>query len=251
LTFPTTTPSSPIPALLHSGRVGDIIWACAIAKTQYEKSDLYIRLNEKSNDIGHPNGNIMITEDDYKSLLPLLQHQPYLRHIAIHNREHIDVNLSEFRRYIEWRISLQRCYKAVCGRIDFENQWIFTPPVEQTDNIVVNLTGRYPPSVNLAPLLTLDVKFVGLEYEYQRFLAICPTAIWLETKTFFDLAQVIKSAHAFIGNQSTASALAEAMKCPRRGQMASSISANVEYGLGGNGVDIIDDKGLKLWLKQL
>lgn len=101
---------------------------------------------------------------------------------------------------------------------DLSKPWIEVPPV---------LTFRRPLIVNRTPRVrnTLtydflqrykDLMFVGLAPEYDQFMRETGLDIqWAQTKNAYDLARVIRAGRGFVGNQSLAFSLAEAMKVPR------------------------------------
>jgi hypothetical protein len=102
---------------------------------------------------------------------------------------------------------------------DLTKPWLKNISPVRTREIVINNTFRDRDVTldwNVLKGLEKRSVFVGFEREYDTFRKVIGLDIpWHQTKTILEFARVIRGAKLFIGNQSLAFALAEAMKVPR------------------------------------
>lgn len=162
----------------------------------------------------------VITDETIAQMIELLKLQPYLSDVAPYNNETIDYSLSKFAdifacydHIVNWHL------KAFGVHFDTTKPWLFNIKPLHTNDIVINNTFRerdVPPDWQILEGYLDKCVFVGFEHEYERFKKEMALNIpWHPTKSILELAQVICGSNLFIGNQSLAFALAEAMKVPR------------------------------------
>ncbi len=80
---------------LHSGKLGDIIWALPAIK-HLGGGILYLRINQ----IDPGPNEVMLTKEGAESIITLLKTQEYIHDVKIYSGEEITHNLDLFRRYI-------------------------------------------------------------------------------------------------------------------------------------------------------
>jgi hypothetical protein len=209
----------------HSGNAGDIIYALPTLQTlsQDAKASLYLHLNQKA-DYGkmqHPLGNVMLNEGILQRLMPLLQAQGYIHHIAAYNQESIDYDFDLIRSYpfMHNAGSIARWYfYFFATNADLGAAWLtVTAKEEYKDTIVVARSFRYrQPLINYRFLQRYsNIVFVGLEDEYKDMKKQIPSIQYQPVKDFLELAQIIAGSKLFIGNQSFPFSIAEGLKVKR------------------------------------
>lgn len=107
------------------------------------------------------------------------------------------------------------------GKVDLSLPWITGIPKKRIADIVVSKTIRYPGRLDWSCLKDYAARscFVGLEEEWRAF---CDAYFYIEfyrSEDFVDLAEAIAGAKLFVGSQSFALALADAMLIPRVAQL--------------------------------
>jgi hypothetical protein len=230
----SSSPVRPLPArvtdtlkVVHSGNVGDLIWHLPsvvwLAK-HYElsKARLYLRTNVPAPympGLNHPCGDVLLTKSFAESVIPLLKQQDYLEDVSIWRGEEVDVDLDVFRRtgfpLGRGDIGKWLCHAIPCCPKLWE-PWLTVPGAEPNGLILVNRTLRSHNSVINYRFLEQysNVHFVGLRAEYEAFRKDVDIP-WKETPTFLDLARLIAGCRLFVGNQSVAYVLAQALLVPR------------------------------------
>lgn len=213
----------------HAGNAGDIIYSLptvlSICKQKQDKAAFFLKTNVYAayypNAI-HPLGHVRLSKEYAEALIPLLKQQDFIEHSAIHTNEKIQVDLDHFREFTMdiTRIHLPRRYFYVFhANYNLALPWLNVQANPNfKDFILVNRSKRYR---NLAISYKFlknykSVGFIGLEDEFEDFRKEVPSAnVFIKAKDFLELAQVIAGAKLFIGNQSFAFSLAEALKVPR------------------------------------
>ena len=210
---------------LHSGKLGDIIWALPAIK-HLGGGVLYLRTGVV--DTG-PN-EVMLTNEGAESIIPLLKTQEYIHDVKIYNGEEITYNLDLFRRFIftvpEITIS-ESVFLGLGIRGNHEEKldepWITVEKDERVLNkIVISRTGRYQSGNSQINPFYLKLKerniakhgiFVGSLNEYEKFEETYRTGIeYYPTPTILDLAKAIAACKFYVGNENLANALNESMK---------------------------------------
>lgn len=200
----------------HSGDIGDIIYSLPTIKA-LGGGVLY--LNTKSEYKIQPKPRF--GKSAFDSVLVLLQQQTYLKEVKEYNGEIVDYDLDIFR--LQNDLSFTNLAQLHCRSFGIDpsclkEKWIdvSNAPIEKSnDLILINKTTRYlNNSGDWKSLQNIpgDKFFVGLREEWEIFVKECFPIEFLETEDLYTLACFLKSCDLFIGNQSSAYAIAEAMK---------------------------------------
>jgi hypothetical protein len=248
--------------LKHSGSVGDIIASLPTIRELIgpdERCVLFLQVDVPGGygpELKHPSGSSRMSRAIGEKLVPLLRTQPMFERVSIYTDERIDIDLDEFRRvqFDHGRGNLGRYYcqvYPVCPRL-WEPWLTVEPDTSFRRTILVNRTLRYhAPKIDYRILADyLDVQFLGLPDEFRDFrqsFRLNVPHVW--PKTFLETAQAIAGAKLFIGNQSSAFWLAEALKRPRILEVCP-LCPNVSPA-GPNGYEFLDQRGLEALLEKL
>ncbi|NCI45449.1 hypothetical protein [Sediminibacterium soli] len=209
----------------HSGNCGDIIYAIpamlAIAKGR--PVHLHLNINQPGN-YGrnkHPLGNVMLNEKMAEMLRPLLLSQAGVKTCDTWSGQEIDVDLDYIRKYpfMLNRGNIARWYFLVFGVFfDLSQPWLDVSHgtgLEKT--IIVARSQRYhAPGIRYDFLNAYDdVRFVGIEAEYEDIRKQVSNIRYCPVNNFLELARIIAGSGLFIGNQSFPFSIAEAIKANR------------------------------------
>lgn len=190
-----------MPVYLHNGAMGDIIYALPVLRATP--------------------GVLALTKEKQRDFLaPLLALQPYIEDITL---DYPPEGFTDLRRYREISAAdlskhLATCHAEAAGvKVNLETPWLEVTPKYQR-LIIINRTKRYHGKLawHLLKNYEDEVGFVGTEKEYDRFRAeteVVPE--WIPVTDALHMAQIIAGSSLFIGNQSCAFAIAEALKHPR------------------------------------
>jgi hypothetical protein len=170
-----------------------------------------------------------MTSQDYNYMQSFMQAQEYIKVFDAYSPEtEITHNLDRFRPAFVGHPTNYIDLYAQTFNIEetLSNQpWLSVPKIRTLPpgrDTVINRTERWiPPTPNpqwalwRSQGLPERAVFVGLRQEYQKFQADTNWSLpWIETPTMLDLANVIAGADTFIGNQSSALALAIGLGVP-------------------------------------
>lgn len=187
-----------MPVYLHNGAMGDIIYALPVLRVQP--------------------GVLALTKEQQRDFLtPLLDLQPYVTGVTLNYPPEGFIDLRKYREVSQADLSkhLALCHAEAAGAVvDLTTPWLEAIEPHAAAQIIVNRTSRYHGELDWEALrpFSANTAFVGTEREHRKFpfpVTYHPTANALE------LAQVIAGSSLFIGNQSCAFAIAEALKHPR------------------------------------
>ena len=212
----------------HSGALGDLIYSLPIVQ-HLGGGEFYLHLNQMAwigqhyyGALPNPFHQGRMTTKDYDYMQSFMLAQPYISAFDTMNPEReITHNLDRFRpsfvghptNYIDLYAQTFNIETTLSNR-----PWLTAPNPTPTPGrpVVINRTERWIPTTP-GPVWT-DLKnqgwedqsiFVGLRHEYIKFQGDTGWDVpWIETPTMLDLANVIAGASIFIGNQSSALALA-------------------------------------------
>jgi hypothetical protein len=233
----------------HSGKIGDVIFSIPtileLCKTTKQESALYLIPNILT---GDPYDPYRLTDKSIESITPLLE--LVIDKVAVWKDEVINVPLDLFRKtgFNPAAGHLPRHYNY-CWDVapDLTKPWLDVDGVYGTgleDYIIVSRSLRYRnQSINYKFLNEYKIVFLGLPDEWKVFQFDCPDAKYVETSNLLEVAQIIKTGKAFVGNQSACFAIAEAMKVPRLLEV-SIASPNVVV-QGGIALDAINQIGFE------
>jgi hypothetical protein len=208
---------------LHNGPLGDIIYSLPFIK--FMGGGLLYLGKREFRDFNQ-------TPDLIYQIRALISSQFYIKEVApYHGDEHIDYNLDPFR----WEAgkfpakNLVQCYFDALGvpfKFDTATEWFDMGPagIIDRDIIVSNTTRFHDTEFDFSVLKEYQERclFLGLRGEYDLFVS----QTGLQDMMYFDatsagdnvflvLAQTIKGAKLYIGNQSFLTSLANAMQVNR------------------------------------
>jgi hypothetical protein len=108
--------------------------------------------------------------------------------------------------------------EVVRAEFDLSQSWLEGIEPKSIFPIVVNRSLRYWGTLDWSPLIPLEkeIGFIGLKKDFQWFVS--ETGInpgYIKVTSALEMAQAISGSKLFIGNQSLAFAIAEALKHPR------------------------------------
>ena len=184
---------------LHNGAMGDIIYALPVLRET-------------------PGVLALTKAKQLEFLYPLLALQPYVTGVTLDRYLTGFIDLCKYREISQADLSkhLATCHAEAVGvEVDLETPWLENVTPNPVAKIIVNRTSRYHGKLDWTALWPFidDILFVGSERENECF----PTMLLRHHKIndALELAQVIAGSSLFIGNQSCAFAIAEALKHPR------------------------------------
>ncbi len=211
---------------LHYGHLGDIINCLPFLKeiSKNKRCNLFIQKNKElpksvvSRD--HPFGEVYLTENSIKKILPLLKKQKYLNKVDFYDEQEIDIDLNYFREMpINFNIDSVRWYGHLVGKYpDLSINYLEVDNHEQFKNYIVIMRSlrRQNKYIDYSFLSSYKNKiFIGLKNEFEDLKNSVNGLDHYESKDFLELASIIKNSKIFIGNLSFGYALAEALKVPR------------------------------------
>jgi len=198
----------------HSGARGDLIYVLPAIK-QLGGGKLYV--NRKNNDFfGH-----QVDDGEMRGIVDFLKTQSYISEVEDWSGQEVDVDLDKFRD-LDLEFILLSALPLIRFGVSFDlsKPWIETGNIKEISkaDIIVSRTSRYQSPFDWGELaLWLDrTAFIGTTDEHDKFVKDTGLNIRHEvTNTWFDLVQVIRGSKLFVGNQSFAYSMAEAMKHPR------------------------------------
>lgn len=239
----TPSPSEPINVRV-CGDLGDIIAACATFKA-----------------IGAVN-ILAVDRGICKSLLPrlhliqpLLEAQPYIKSVKVHEDEPVNWDASDFRTRHRWSQSLHFSHQAHYNAQthlpkitpDFRKPWLtnIVPDPRAAGRVVVHRTERYNnelfPWRKIFSFYGHRILIVGTPDERGMLTAYAGEAEYVPTADLLEVAQLVAGASLVIAGQSCVLAIAEGLKRPRIAEISPSqpdvivaLGPDVQYVADGN-----------------
>jgi hypothetical protein len=161
----------------------------------------------------------------------LFRKQEYIKETRYHRLFNTGINPEWSQLKVDYNLDLfrEKCFFYKHGLVkghamvfdlefDLTQPWIVAEP-KRVAPIVINECIRWPgETVNWNHLRGFEREtiFLGLPGEYKRFKADRKLNIeYYQVKDSYEIAQIIKGSKLFIGNQSLALSIAEALKVPR------------------------------------
>ncbi len=209
---------------LHSGHLGDLIYALPVIKELSKDHEcyFYIQANKKMpvEYFQHPAGSVYINDRMLDLFLPLMKEQKFIHKVEKYNNQNIDIDFDIFRTLpVNICFNSPRWYFQITGiQIDLSQPYLEVSPHEKIKNkIVIHRTFRHRNQfINYKFLKNYnDLIFIGTKDEYEDLKEEVPNLELYDCKDYLDMARVIKACKFFIGNQSVAYPMAEALKVPR------------------------------------
>lgn len=166
----------------------------------------------------------------FELLKPLVVEQDYIKEFKILSEEdQVDWASEDFRKlkhFTEGETLMQAHLNHYCAlaktylKITGSTPWMKVTPSEiSKGRVVVNLTERYRnqsfPWQKVADHYGDLILFVGLEHEHRYFCRDYRKVEHAKTENMQQVAELIAGSELFIGNQSSAFAIAEGLKHPR------------------------------------
>jgi|SRR5882757_5961759 len=193
----------------HSGELGDVIWSLPAIRALGGGSLFGV--------------NRPWTRPEFTKriavLKRLLESQDYVHHVGPHEGQHIDLDISPFRRsgLITGQSIPERIARFCRATPDLANPWIMVEPDSRSSGrIVINQCERWTswfmPWKQIVDTFKKDILFVGLKQEHNKFQEQFGKVSYQSTNDLYEVASLIKGSELFIGNQSSANSIAEAMK---------------------------------------
>ena len=209
---------------LHNGAMGDIVYALPTIRAC-------------------GGGELVITKhSQWEFLLPLLLKQEYLTGVHCTQVDNPTVDLRKYRQISEADLSkhLALCHAEAAGvEVDLETPWLENVTPKDRGTIIVNRTARYRGTLDYSLLRPYesDVAFLGTFKEWKSFIeetGVTPGLFY--TENALDIAETIAGSKLFVGNQSLAFSIAEALKHPRVLEASHAKPNCMPHGAGGETV---------------
>ncbi len=209
---------------LHSGNLGDLIYALPVIKelSKDHECHFYIQANKKIDVeyFKHPAGGVYIDDRMLNLFLPLMREQKFIHKVQKYNNEDIDIDFDIFRTLpVNICFNSPRWYFQITGvQVDLSLPYMDVSEHKDIVNkIVIHRTFRHRNQfINYKFLRNYqDLIFIGTKDEYEDLKKDVPNLEIYNSRDFLEMASLIKSCKFFIGNQSIAYPMAEALKVPR------------------------------------
>jgi len=160
------------------------------------------------------------TDDMLGLVSRLVDQQPYVRAGIRRTDAIVGVNLESWRGRIRkrGRTTLASVYAQGVGAadVDFTTPWIEVDQPHRVAEVIINRTARYQnplfPWRRVLEQYAGRIAFVGTRNEHAAFVSAFGHVPYHATVDMLDVARAIAGSELFIGNQSSAYAIAEAMK---------------------------------------
>lgn len=197
-------------SFLHSGDLGDIIYALPVIK-RLGGGKLFLC----SRDFTKP-----MSAERYEAIKPLLLAQPYITGVEQHKGQKVTHDFTGFRVCYDRKQTLtdsQAAYICPQKAPDSRSAWLTAPSPEKHGRAVLARSPRYhnaewdsiwPDVLKEYP----DALFIGLKEEHEAFCQAFGKVEYRRTTTFLEIANLIAGSSIFIGNQSSPYAVAEGLK---------------------------------------
>ena len=204
-----------MPSYLHSGDLGDIIFALPIIR-KLGAGPLYFTSGFGTREA--------MTEPRINFIRPVLLAQPYVTAVEAHKGQKVSHDFTGFREGYVTDVPvgvIQNRHVAPFARADFKTPWLSFADAPQHGRPVFSRTERYnnPDGEALWRKIVArcpNALFVGTKAEHERFEATFKAGSELvPISTGLDTARAIAGASIFCGNQSFANSIAEGMKIKR------------------------------------
>ena len=168
----------------------------------------------------HPANGYYIDDRMLNLFLPLAKKQSFINKVEKHKDQEIDIDLDIFRTLpVNICFNSPRWYFHITGvQVDLSSPYLEIDGHEKIKNkIIIHRTFRHRNQfINYKFLKQYDeLVFIGTNDEYLDLKNEIPKLKLYKCKDFLEMAQIIKSSKFFIGNQSIAYPMAEALKVPR------------------------------------
>ena len=243
---------------LHSGHLGDLIYALPVIKELAKDHEccFYIQANKimPVEYYKHPAGYVFIDDRMLNLFLPLMREQKFIHKVEKYDGQDIDINFDLFRELpVNIHFNSPRWYFHISGiQVDLSYPYLDVKPHDEIKNkIVIHRTFRHRNQfINYKFLENYDdLVFLGTKDEYEDLKKDVKNLKIYDCKDYLDMARVIKACKFFIGNQSVAYPMAEALKVPRI--LEAEPNFPVVQPIGKNAFDFYYQPHFEKWCKYL
>ena len=209
---PVLRPAATPRRFVHSGKYGDVLYALPAIRA-LGGGLLYL--------VPCPGVGMTMTPAAAESIAPLLRLQPYIDDVryADGHRPHC-LNLNWARERWNGGLNIVDLYLDLYGLPQHHRDaaWLRVDEPRPVARVVFNRCPRYQnprfPWRRAVAAYGRDAVFVGHPDEHAAFAAAFGRVPYYPTADYLALARVIAGAELFVGNQSSAHAVAEGLKKP-------------------------------------
>ena len=214
-----------VPNFYHSGEIGDIVYGLK-ELSRMPRSNFYthpsLQLDWSNLLFAHPNKHIQYR--DFMFIKPLLDRQPYINESAYTIPSRIDYNLNYFRHVIFDRtdVNFSDLFLEVCNiksdRDDCYTPWLFCDIKKEYPITAIRVLRRTNDSFPWKQIVNKyknDILFLGTKSEYLDFVEYTGKLVaWNDYTNLLSICEVMNGAKLHIGNTTSISVCAEALKKP-------------------------------------
>lgn len=216
------------PTFYHSGEIGDLLYGLKVIQSVgksdlYSHIDLHIDFNPDVEMRVFPNKPF--DQRTYNFVKRLLLRQPYINKFEYGVPDHIDYNLNYFRKTVFYspRVSYADIYYEICDvNIDVNDgykPWIecdakSLAPISVIRTNGANRTIPNYPWKTVVQKYKNEMVFLGTKSEYEAFTVQSggKKIQWFDSTDMLSICEVINGAKLHMGNSTSISACAEALK---------------------------------------
>lgn len=192
----------------HSGDLGDIIYALPTIRAC--GGGRLALFHHPSNRTSHG-----MSQARANRIIPLLKLQPYIED-AFFTEDRIDHNINGFRDHRAGNTADNTLATMGLPPQERNRKWLEVEPREEVE-VVICRTERYQnpnfPWVSVLQKYQGRCGFIGMRHEYTLFTdQFGDNLPFVEAKNLLEVAQIIAGSKLYIGNYTSATAIAEGLK---------------------------------------
>jgi len=208
----------------HSGEIGDILYSLkAIQRVGghlYVNRDLLVNVDLKRQKLVWPNKPFDVNHFNFLS--PLINKQSYIKSFQMQTPESIDYNLNDFRKTIfEYEdINFADLFVKSCNfnvdKNDGHKPWIYCDSNYKKRISVIRVKRRNNPNFpwkTIARTYHSEMLFLGTKQEHEDFTNFVKYDVeHFDNSNLLEISEVINGSSVFIGNCTSLTVCAEALK---------------------------------------
>jgi hypothetical protein len=217
-----------VPVFYHSGEIGDLLYGLKVIQhigkgDLYTNADLLIDFNPDTELCVFPNK--WFDQRTYNFVKRLVYRQPYINKFEFDLPPHIDYNLNYFRKMVfdTFDVNFYELYYRICNvtpdEPDGYKPWIECDAKSIAPITVIRTTGAGRTIPNYPWKTIVDkyknqMVFLGTKHEYDVFTRDVggKKIKWYESSDMLSICEVINGAQLHIGNSTSITVCAEALK---------------------------------------
>jgi len=208
----------------HSGEVGDIIYGLKAVKRVgghlYIDKDLRLNHDATKDRIAYPNK--IVDDKQFSFIDSLIKNQSYIKSFQLGSPDNIDYNLNEFRKLIfnYQGVNFADLFIKSCNfEVDLNDS--YTPWIECKSKFVKPIsvirvnrrTHKNFPWKAIADNYHSKMVFLGTKREHEEFVSFVNYDVeHYDSSNLLEICEVINGSSLFIGNCTSLSVCAEALK---------------------------------------